>query len=154
MTYVCFGIAKLQCQKLNIIGYFFSLLYAQAWYTQKKKKCKEKSKAKRIKMLLNMVASVFLGDVGVMGCTSKVIVPIKQLWLYVSVFDFLISQIFIIWDIDALLLCFTHNTQTFCYFWYMCRYNVSWLSQGIHVLIESSKTCKNTFERLDPQITT
>ena len=36
-------------------------------------------KAKRIKMLLNMVASVFLGDVGVIGCISKVIVLIKQL---------------------------------------------------------------------------
>ena len=34
-------------------------------------------KAKRIKMLLNMVASVFLGDVRVIGCTSKVTVPIK-----------------------------------------------------------------------------
>ena len=38
-----------------------------------------KTKAKRIKILLKMVASVFLGDVGVIGCTSKVIVPIKQL---------------------------------------------------------------------------
>ena len=45
----------------------------------KKKNTPRKTKAKRIKMLLNMVASVFLGDVGVIGCTSKVIVPIKQL---------------------------------------------------------------------------
>ena len=30
-------------------------------------------------MLLNMVVSMFLGDVGVIGCTSKVIVSIKQL---------------------------------------------------------------------------
>ena len=43
----------------------------------KRKTSKEKSKAKRIKMLLYMVASVFLGDVRVIGCTSKVIVPIK-----------------------------------------------------------------------------
>ena len=47
-------------------------------------------------MLLNMVASLFLGDVRVIGCTSKVIVPIKQLWLCVSGFDFLESQIVII----------------------------------------------------------
>ena len=46
--------------------------------TFKKKICKEKSKAKKIKMLLNMIASVFLGDVRVIGCTSKVIIPIKQ----------------------------------------------------------------------------
>ena len=45
----------------------------------KKKNMQRKSKAKRIKMLLNVVASVFLEDAGVIGCTSKVIVPIKQL---------------------------------------------------------------------------
>ena len=48
----------------------------------KKKNMQRKSKAKKkkkIKMLLNMVASVFLGDVGVIGCTLKVIVSIKQL---------------------------------------------------------------------------
>ena len=60
-------------------------------------------------MLLKMVASVVLEDVGVIKCTSKVIVPIKQLWLCVSVFDVLISQIFIIWDTYALLLYFTHK---------------------------------------------
>ena len=46
---------------------------------KRKKNMQRKLKARRIKMLLNMVASVFLGDVGVIGCTSKVIVPIKQL---------------------------------------------------------------------------
>ena len=45
----------------------------------KNKNMQRKTKAKRIKMLLNMVASMFLGDVGVIGCTLKVIVPIKQL---------------------------------------------------------------------------
>ena len=62
----------------------------------KKKNMQRKTNAKRIKMLLNMVASVFLGDVGVIGCISKVIVPIKQFWLCESVFDLLISQIVII----------------------------------------------------------
>ena len=46
---------------------------------QKKKNIAKNIKAKRIKMLLNMVASMFLRDVGVIGCTSKVIVPTKQL---------------------------------------------------------------------------
>ena len=45
----------------------------------KRKNMQRITKAKRIKMLLNMVTSVFLGDVGVIGCTSKMIVPIKQL---------------------------------------------------------------------------
>ena len=107
ITSKCFDIAKLWCLWLNIIGYFFSLSYMPMHDMLKmKKNVQRKSKAKRIKMLLNMVASVFLGDVGVIGCTLKVIVPIKQLWLCVSVFDFLISQIVIIWDTYALLLCF------------------------------------------------
>ena len=42
-------------------------------------KTKKKKNAKGIKMLLNMVVSMFLGDVGIIGCTMKVIVPIKQL---------------------------------------------------------------------------
>ena len=54
-----------------------------------KKYMQRKTKEKRIKMLLNMIASLFLGDVRVIGCTSKMIVPIKQLWLCVSVSDFL-----------------------------------------------------------------
>ena len=36
-------------------------------------------KAKRIKMLLNIITNVFLRDVRVIGCTLKVIVSIKQL---------------------------------------------------------------------------
>ena len=45
----------------------------------KRKKNAKNIKAKRIKMLLNMVASVFLEDVEVIGCASKVIILIKQL---------------------------------------------------------------------------
>ena len=63
----------------NIIGYFFSPSNKPMYDILKRKICKEKSKAKRSKMLLNMIASVYLGDVGVIGCTLKVIVPIKQL---------------------------------------------------------------------------
>ena len=45
----------------------------------KKKNMQRKSKAKKIKMLINMIANMFLGDVQVIECTSKVIVPIKLL---------------------------------------------------------------------------
>ena len=45
----------------------------------KNKHMQKNIKAKRIKMLLNMVVSMFLRDVRVIGCISKVIVPIKQL---------------------------------------------------------------------------
>ena len=46
---------------------------------KRNKKYAKNIKAKRIKMLLNMVASVFLGDMGVIRYISKVIVPINQL---------------------------------------------------------------------------
>ena len=42
----------------------------------KRKICKE-SKSKKNQNAFNIVVSVFLGDVGVIGYTSKVIVPIK-----------------------------------------------------------------------------
>ena len=54
-----------------------SLFYMPMHAILKKKNMQRKSKAKRIKMLLDMVSSVFLGDVGVIGCTLKVIVSIK-----------------------------------------------------------------------------
>ena len=66
-----------------------------------------------------MIASMFLGDVGVIGCTSKVIAPIKQLWLCVSVLDSLISLILH----DEILMitckCFTQHA-ILCYYWYNC----------------------------------
>ena len=71
--------SKIVMFKFNIIGYFLSLSYMPMHDMLKRKNIQRKSKVKRIKILLNMVASVFLGDVGVTGYTSKVIVPIKQL---------------------------------------------------------------------------
>ena len=41
----------------------------------KKKNMQRKTKVKIIKMLLNMVAGMFLGDVGVIEYSSKMIVP-------------------------------------------------------------------------------
>ena len=66
-----------------IIGYFFSLYICPRMECSKKKNVKN-MKSKKIKMLLNMAVSVFLGDVGVIWRTSKVIVPIKWLWLCVK----------------------------------------------------------------------
>ena len=57
MTFVCLGIAKLECQ--NIIGYFFSFSSKPMYDILKRKICKEKLKAKRSKMLLNMIANVY-----------------------------------------------------------------------------------------------
>ena len=54
MTFVCLGIAKLECQ----ISLGLSLISPCMIYL-KRKICKEKSKAKRSKMLLNMIASLY-----------------------------------------------------------------------------------------------
>ena len=58
MTFVCFGIAKVQCQKLNIIGYFFSLSYMPMHDLLKKKNMQRKIKSKKNQNALNMIASV------------------------------------------------------------------------------------------------
>ena len=57
MTSVCFGIAKVQCQKLNIIEYFFSISYMPMHDLLKKKIYKE-NKSKKNQDALNMIASV------------------------------------------------------------------------------------------------
>ena len=57
MTFVCLGIAKLECQ-ISLGISFLSLLCPCMIYL-KEKYAKEKLKAKRSKMLLNMIASVY-----------------------------------------------------------------------------------------------
>ena len=111
MIFVCFGIAKVECQMLNIIGNFFSISYMPIHGLLKKKYAK-KNKNKKIKMLYIWLQACILGDVGVIGCTLKMIVPIKQLWLCVGWSDFLISQIVITQrHLCNLAMFFTHDTQ-------------------------------------------
>ena len=57
MTFVCLGIAKLECQ--ISLGISFSLSNKPMYDILKRKICKEKSKVKRSKMLLNIIASVY-----------------------------------------------------------------------------------------------
>ena len=58
ITSECFGIAKVQCQKLNINEYFFSLSYMPMPDLLKMKICKE-NKSKKNKNGLYMIASVY-----------------------------------------------------------------------------------------------
>ena len=58
MTSVCFGIAKVQCQKLNIIGYFFSLSYIPMQDLLKKENMQRKIKSKKNQNALNMITSM------------------------------------------------------------------------------------------------
>ena len=57
MTFVCLGIAKLECQ--ISLGISLSLFNKPMYDILKRKICKEKSKAKRSKMVLKMIASVY-----------------------------------------------------------------------------------------------
>ena len=61
MTFVCFGIAKLECQKLNIIGYFFSISYMPIHDLLKKKNMQKKNKKQKDQNAFNMIASMYTG---------------------------------------------------------------------------------------------
>ena len=58
MTFVCFGIVKVQCQKLNIIEYFLLSLIYPCMICLKRKYAKKKIKSKKNQNSLNMIASV------------------------------------------------------------------------------------------------
>ena len=58
MTSVCFGIAKVQCHKLNLNGYFFSISYMPMHVLLKQKYAKKNQKQKD-KNASKMIASVF-----------------------------------------------------------------------------------------------
>ena len=60
----CFSIAKVQCQKLNIIGYFFSLSYMPMNDILIKRKICKENKSKKIKYVLYMIASVYFRKCG------------------------------------------------------------------------------------------
>ena len=59
MTFVCFGIAKVECQMLNIMGYFFSISYMPMHGSLKRKICKKKKKEQKDQNALYMIASVY-----------------------------------------------------------------------------------------------
>ena len=85
MTFVCFGKAKVECQMLNKIGYFFSISYMSMHGLLKKKNMQRKVKIKKNQNALYIwLQACILRDVGIIGCISKVIVPVKQLWMCAS----------------------------------------------------------------------
>ena len=57
MTFVCLGIAKLECQ--ISLGVSFLSLICQSMICLKEKICKEKIKSKKIKNALKMIPSVY-----------------------------------------------------------------------------------------------
>ena len=59
MTFACFGIAKVKCQMLHIIGYFFSLFYMPMQDMLYKRKYAKKNKSKKNQNVLYMIASMY-----------------------------------------------------------------------------------------------
>ena len=64
MIFVCFGIAKLECQMLTIIGYFFSLSYMPMHDLLQEKYAKKMKSKKKIINALNMIASMYFRRCG------------------------------------------------------------------------------------------
>ena len=129
---MCFDIEKLWCFSLNIIGYFFSLLYAHAWYARKKKNMQRKIKSKisqnafkygckRVSRRCGSYRMYLKGD------SSYQVVMIVCEWNWFSY----ISNLHNMRHLCTLAMFYTQHAKIICYFWYMCRYNVIWPSQGI-----------------------
>ena len=75
MTFVCLGIAKLECQ--ISLGISFLSQICPYMICLKEKYAKKNQKQKDQKFSKKWLQACILGDVGVIGCTLKVIVSIK-----------------------------------------------------------------------------
>ena len=75
MTFVCLGIAKLECQ--ISLGISFLSLICPCKICLKEKYAKKNQKQKDKKCFKKLLQACILGDVRVIGCTLNVIVPIK-----------------------------------------------------------------------------
>ena len=137
MTFVCFGIAKVQCQKLNLNGYFFSISFMPMHVLLKKKNMQRKIKSKKIKNALKMIASMFPRRCGSYRMYLEGDSPHQAIMIVCKLKRF--SHISNRHNMYTLMQsCDAFHTQTrniLCYSWYMCRYNVIWPSQVLHVLM-------------------
>ena len=109
MKFVCFGIAKLEYQKLNIIVYFFSISYMSMNDLLKKKICKE-NKSKKSQNTLNMIASVYSRRCGSYRMYLKGDSP-HQTVMIVCELKWFSHIIITCIHLCNLAMFFTHNTQ-------------------------------------------
>ena len=113
MTSVCFGIAKVQCQKLNIIGYFFSFPY-MLMHDLLKRKYAKKNKSKKNQNALYMIASVSFRRCDSYRMYLEGDSPHQTVMIVCELKWFLKSQIVITCiHLCNLAIFFTHNTQYF-----------------------------------------
>ena len=132
MTFVCLGIAKLECQISLGISFLF-LICPCMIYLKEKKICKEKSKAKRSKKLLIMISSVYSRRCGSYRMYLEGDSPHQAVMIVCELKWF--SHISNRHNMYTLMqYCYVFHTQhaiffaILCYSWYMCRYNVIWPS--------------------------
>ena len=110
MTFVCLGIAKLECQ--ISLGISFLSLISPCMIYLKRKRCKEKSKEKRLKMLLNMIASVYSRRCGSYRMYLEGDSPHQAVMIVCELKWFSHTQIIITCiHLYNLAMFFTHNTQ-------------------------------------------
>ena len=103
MTFVCFGVAKLECQMLNIIGYFFSFSYMPMHGLLKKQKDQN---------TLNMIVSVYSRRCGSYRMYLEGNSPHQIVMIVCELKCLLISQIVITCiHLCNLAMFFTHNMQ-------------------------------------------
>ena len=101
----------------NIIGYFFSLSNKPMYDMFKRKIYKEKSKAKRLKMLLSMIANVYSRRCGSYRMYLKGDSPHQAVMIVCELKRFsYISNVITCIYLCNLAMFFTHNTQYFLLF--------------------------------------
>ena len=121
MTFVCFGIAKVECQMLNIIGYFFSISYMPMHCLLKRKRMQKRTKSKKNQNTLYMIASVYSRRCGSYriylegDSLHQTIMIVCELKWFFSYFK---SSKHI--DSNAILRYFSHTTRNILYYLDTC----------------------------------
>ena len=127
---MCLGTVKLGCFSLHNWVFLFYLLYVHACYAQKEN-MQRTIKAKRIKMVLKMIASVCSWRCGSYRMYLESDSPHQAVMIMCELkwFSHISNRHYM--HTHAILRYFSHTTcNILCYFWYMCKYNVIWPPQG------------------------
>ena len=144
MTFVCLGIAKLECQ----ISWGISFLSNMPMHDMFKRKiCKEKIKGKKIKNTLKMIASMYSRRCGSYRIYLKGDSPHQVVIIVCELKWFShISNHHNMYTLMQSCDVFSHTIcNILCYSWYMYRYNVIWPSRGFTCINVCSLNCLDLF---------
>ena len=144
MTFVCLGIAKFKCQ--ISLGISFLSLISPCMICLKEKYAKKNQKQKD-QNALNMIASVYSRRCGSYRMYLKGDSPHQAIMTVCELKWF--SHFSNHYNMHTLMQScdiFSHTTHNIlCYSWYMCRYNVIWLSRGFTCINVCSLNCLDLF---------